>query len=159
MKTTLLALICAVHLCADSVLWPDGILDVPTVQGNGLATVAYDSEVAFFWLSGDVQGAQGYLTAGPLVAGLLSYNTGAVGPDYIRFYGTAPLEPAADYRLITALPKVAPGALAPEAIFESAPFSLQGGRLTATTVIPEPATVALLVLGLLIVPNSNRYLR
>ena len=157
MKTTLLALICAVHLCADSVLWPDGIIDVPTAQGSGLATVAYDGEVAYFWLSGDVQGAQGYLTAGPVVAGLLAFNTRAVGPDYIRFHGTAPLEPAADYRLITAMPKVVPGAIAPEPVFASAPFSLEGGRLTTASAIPEPGVAALLLLGLFIVLHSIRY--
>jgi hypothetical protein len=91
------------------------------------------------------------------VAGLLAYNTGAVGPDYIRFYGTAPLEPETDYRLITAMPKVAPGALAPEPVFASAPFSLQGGRLTTATAIPEPGVAALLLIGLFIVLNSIRY--
>jgi len=128
----------AVALSADSGLWPDGILDVPTAQGTGLATVAYDAatDTSHFWLLGDVQGGQGYVLSGNIVASLLSYNIEDAGPSYIRFFGDSALELGAHYRLATSNAKVVPGSPLPSTMFLSQPFWIQvdsNGKRTLMT--------------------------
>ena len=139
----------AVALSADSGLWPDGILDVPTAQGTGLATVAYDAatDTSHFWLIGDVQGGQGYVLSGNTVASLLAYNTGDAGPSYVRFFGEATLTPGLEYRLSTSNAKAVPGGTAPPSIFESLPFHLTGGK-PEPQAIPEPTAGILVLVGL-----------
>jgi len=142
---------CAAMLRADSSLWTNGIIGLPTYQGHGSATVAYDGDLLFMWIgqSGGIE--HGFLEWNGIVLDVLMNNDrGDFTPvEDIDFFSVTPMvAPGHQFRLVTSDVEAARGSPVPPTVFESAPFTVASYGRPSVTVIPEPGSLWLLSIGL-----------